>query len=50
MIQYTLPSFFCCVSVAFLLPGTINRLILDTLSRNESAGLGGACGRCCMYG
>lgn len=39
-------SFSCIVFVEFFWPGTINRLILETLSRNDSAGLGGACGRC----
>lgn len=41
----------CCTSFLLgesgdLLPGTISRLMLDTRSRNDNDGLGGADGRC----
>lgn len=44
-------SLDCCTSFLLgesgdLLAGTIKRLMLDTRSRNDSAGLGGATGRC----
>lgn len=40
------PSFLLGVSGVVLLPGTMSRLKLDTLSRKDNAGLGGATGRC----
>lgn len=40
------PSFLLDDSGVDLLPGTIKRLMLETRSRNDNAGLGGATGRC----
>lgn len=44
--KYGEPSLLLGVSGVDLLPGTISRLKLDTLSRKDNAGLGGATGRC----
>lgn len=44
--KYGEPSLLLGVSCVDLLPGTISRLKLDTLSRKDNAGLGGATGRC----
>lgn len=50
IIEQKVPSFLLGVSgVDLLLFGTISRLMLDTRSRNDNAGLGGATGRGNVY-